>query len=124
MRKLLKQFWIDAYVSWGSNPDFDINTFVDVWMDEHKPEAYSNMEEKFEAFWQYYDKKRGKKKSKNLWMKLSASEVDKIREHLPLYIESTPDKQFRKDPEVYLRNECWEDEIIKPKVVIEKVDRL
>ena len=33
-------------------------------------------------------------------------------EHLPHYIKSTPDKQFRKHPSTYLNNQGWFDEII------------
>ena len=32
--------------------------------------------------------------------------------HVQNYVDSTPDKQFRKDPTTYLNNECWNDEII------------
>ena len=33
-------------------------------------------------------------------------------DHLPNYIDSTPDKSFRKNPMTYLNNKSWEDEII------------
>ena len=35
-----------------------------------------------------------------------------IRERLPLYVKNTPDKQFRVDPERYLKRRAWDDEII------------
>ena len=31
---------------------------------------------------------------------------------MPLYVNSTPDKQFRKHPLTYLNNRGWEDEIV------------
>lgn len=40
---------------------------------------------------------------------------DIIIEHLPKYVESTPEKGFRKDPMTYLNNESWNDEIIVQK---------
>ena len=39
----------------------------------------------------------------------------KIIEHLKQYIPSTPDKQFRLNPEKYLNNDSWENEIISNK---------
>lgn len=32
--------------------------------------------------------------------------------HIPLYVQSTPDKQYRKNFETYLNQECWNDEIL------------
>ncbi|MCK9282430.1 MAG: hypothetical protein M0P71_17585, partial [Melioribacteraceae bacterium] len=36
-----------------------------------------------------------------------------IYEHVKIYVKSTPDKQYRKNPDTYLRNQCWNDEVIK-----------
>ena len=66
----------------------------------------------FEKFWNYYDKKRKKKKCQTKWMQISSADKNLIREHLPKYIKSTPEKQYRKDPYTYLNNESWNDEII------------
>ena len=79
-------------------------------------------EETFNKFWNYYDKKRNKEKTKKIFLKLNDDELELIRVNLPRYLESTPDKQYRKDPDVYLRNKCWNDEVIKPKPI--KIDRL
>ena len=35
-----------------------------------------------------------------------------IFQHVPKYIESTPDKKFRQDPETYLNKKSWNNEII------------
>lgn len=71
----------------------------------------------FNQFWDLYDKKRGKKKAVLLWDGLSYDDIDLIIKNVPLYKESTPDKQYRKDPVTYLRNEAWKDEIIlKPNI--------
>lgn len=68
----------------------------------------------FEVFWNSYDKKVGKKSKINKkWDMLKLEIQQKILEHIVLYKEATPDKQFRKHPETYLNNESWEDEIIK-----------
>jgi hypothetical protein len=66
----------------------------------------------FDAFWELYDKKEGKKKSLAKWMKLTEKEIEQILQHVPKYVKSTPDVQFRKDPLTYLNGNNWEDEII------------
>jgi hypothetical protein len=68
----------------------------------------------FVRFWDLYDKKVGKPKALKMWMKLSSKERDAIFNHLPKYINSTLDKQYRKNPETYMRNRTWKDEIIQP----------
>lgn len=68
----------------------------------------------FDEFWNDYDKKRGsKEKLIKKWNKISDSEKLKIKEHIPIYKKSQPDKEFRKDPETFLNNKSWNDEIIK-----------
>ena len=67
----------------------------------------------FEKFWNLYNYKVGSK-SKVLKKCESLTDLDRgmVMEHLPHYIKSTPDKQFRKHPATYLNNQGWEDEII------------
>lgn len=72
-------------------------------------EAYS-----FDDFWELYDKKVGRSKAEKLYSKISTNDKAKIFEHIEPYKQSQPDKKFRKDPETYLRNRAWEDEIIMP----------
>lgn len=68
----------------------------------------------FDFFWNDYDKKVGdKQKLKNKWNKLSDKDRNDIMNYLPLYIEAVPDKQFRKNPETFLNNKSWLDEIVK-----------
>ena len=67
-----------------------------------------------------YDKKRGNREKLSFkWGKLKDTEREAIISYLPQYKKATPDKQFRKDPETFLNNRSWEDEIpirqIKPK---------
>ena len=66
----------------------------------------------FDRFWNLYDKKVGRAKCEKLFHNLSGNDRNKIFENLPAYIQATPDKQFRKNPEAYLNNRTWEDEII------------
>lgn len=70
-------------------------------------------DEVFEKFWNLYDKKVGdRKKIIKKFNKLKEEDIDKIFETLPAYISSTPDKAYRKNPETYLNNHSWDDEII------------
>lgn len=70
-------------------------------------------DEEFERFWNLYDKKTGEKgKIKAKFLKLSQSDRAKIFETLPAYVAATPEKRYRKNPETYLNNKSWNDEII------------
>jgi len=67
----------------------------------------------FEEFWNQYDKKTGNKiKLNSKWLKLSAADKSAILEYIPKYKLAQPEKQFRKNPETFLNNRSWEDEII------------
>jgi hypothetical protein len=67
----------------------------------------------FEDFWDLYDKKTGNKESiKKKFKKLPQKTKELIIDYLPQYIESTPDKTYRKNPQTFLNNKSWEDEII------------
>jgi len=69
-----------------------------------------NLDE-FELFWDSYDKKTGRDKCLDKFLKLSDDHKQKIFETLPAYIESTPDKKFRKNPLTYLNGKYWNDEL-------------
>lgn len=69
----------------------------------------------FDLFWDLYDKKTGRENAMKLYNKLNKSDKEKIFNHIPLYKEAQPDKKYRKDPQTYLRNKSWNDEIIQPK---------
>ena len=66
----------------------------------------------FGDFWNDYDKKVGLSKCEAKWPKVSEAEREEIRLYLPKYKESQPKKQFRKNPETFLNNKSWKDEII------------
>lgn len=69
----------------------------------------------FEAFWLMYDKNVGKESSQKVWNSLTQSEKEAIMLSLPRYVESTPDKVYRKNPLTYLNGKHWEDEIVDRK---------
>lgn len=73
-----------------------------------------NINIEFEWFWNEYDKKIGdKQKLKKKWNKLSDEERQNAMNYIDLYKQSQPDKQFRKNPETFLNNKSWNDEIIR-----------
>jgi hypothetical protein len=68
----------------------------------------------FDDFWNLYDKKDDRPKCEKKYKSIKQEAREKIMEHLELYVRSTPDKKFRKNPLTYLNNESWENEIIIP----------
>jgi len=70
-------------------------------------------ENSFIQFWDLYDKKTALKDCEKKFLKLPKEVIEKILEVVPLYVKSTPEKEFRKHPATWLNNECWNDEIIK-----------
>lgn len=68
--------------------------------------------DRFELFWNLFDKKVDRKKCKLKWDKINDEDKTKIIEVVPAYIKSKPDEQYRKNPLTYLNGECWNDEII------------
>ncbi len=77
-------------------------------------------EQEFDVFWKMYGKSADKSNCKTKFLKLKDSDITKILEHVPKYVDSTPDKSFRKNPLTYLNRKCWEDEIIyKPQTPLQ-----
>lgn len=67
----------------------------------------------FTDFWESYDKKRGhKNKLEKKWEALTDEDREKIMKYIPNYKRSEPDKKFRKDPQTFLNNRSWLDELI------------
>ena len=69
----------------------------------------------FESFWNAYGKKCEKAKCEKLYAKIPESERKIIKERIGMYVSATPDRAYRKNPATYLRNQCWNDDIIKPR---------
>ena len=67
----------------------------------------------FNDFWELYDKKKGKTKSLNHWKKkhFTQEQIKEVLDKVRIYVRKT-EKQYRKDPERYIRDNCWEDEVI------------
>ena len=77
-------------------------------------------EQGFEDFWNLYDKKVGdKKKLLKKFSALSDKDILDIMKYIPKYKIATPDKKYRKNPETFLNNRSWLDEIIDTKAIPE-----
>jgi len=88
-----------------------------IFPDDHKPkdDKVSVAEEyPFSEFWEFYDKKKDKQRAERAYKKLSLLDRKCIFDTLQAYKDSTPNKKYRKNPEAYLNNRTWEDEIIPP----------
>lgn len=80
-----------------------------------KKESEKKNKEKidFNVFWDFYKKKVGEKeKIKKKWDKLSLADQEAVLDYLPKYIAAQPEKRYRKNPETFLNNKSWNDEII------------
>lgn len=70
----------------------------------------------FDEFWQMYGKSVGNKiKLSEKYYNLKIEDIEKIKIHIPKYRLAQPDKKYRKNPETYLNNRSWNDEIISDK---------
>lgn len=91
-----------------NDTDIEKDKDIDIGIDIEKEKLGSE----FEKFWNIYNKKVGdKEKLLAKWSKIKDEDKTKIFETLPRYVAST-EKQFRKNPETYLNNHSWNDEII------------
>lgn len=65
----------------------------------------------FDDFWDQYDKKVDRSKCEKKFGKLKPKDKIAIKDTLSVYIQSTPEVQYRKNPLTYLNGECWKDEV-------------
>jgi len=63
----------------------------------------------FDEFWEMYEKKDDKVKSKLKFDKLPIEERRKIKIALPSYLSTIKDKQYQKNPLTYINGQCWND---------------
>src|SRR5690606_5381601 len=68
----------------------------------------------FDDFWDEYDKKVGNKdKIRPKWERLPHRDKEAIMAYIPGYKQAQPNKKYRKNPETFLNNESWNDELIQ-----------
>ncbi len=88
-----------------------------------KEKSATLVNEKFEAFYSFYGKNIDKPGTQKVYEKLTAEELSIIDTHLPAYIKSRPDKQYRKDPKKYLQDKVFNDEVISTSTTTPKVNQ-
>jgi hypothetical protein len=66
----------------------------------------------FLRFWNLYDKKIDRQACERKWNKIDSELHELIFAHVADYVASTPQVQYRKNPETYLNNRSWENEIV------------
>jgi hypothetical protein len=82
-------------------------------INERKVNEIKIIDEDFDRFWDLYDYKKSRDKAEKAWKTLNKEEKALALQNAPLYVKSTPDKQFRKHPTTYLNNKNFNDEIIE-----------
>lgn len=102
---------IDTTVYESIRPNTN-HTDIERGIEKERDSVIDKDKTEFEKFWNIYNKKVGdKEKLLAKWSKIKDEDKTKIFETLPRYVAST-EKQFRKNPETYLNNHSWNDEII------------
>lgn len=71
-------------------------------------------ENSFEELWILYGKKGNRKTSFDKLSKLKIEDIEAIKKHIPIYVNSVSDKQYLKNFETYLTQRHWETEIVLP----------
>lgn len=66
----------------------------------------------FEEFWKLYGMQIGENECRMKWSRMRESTKAKVMEHLPKYVASTPNKQYRAEPFNYLSRGYYNNEII------------
>lgn len=79
------------------------------------PEQAEVRMEDFDKFWEAYGKKVDAKRCAKIWAKLTPNDKKACLAAVPLYVESTPDVTYRKNPSTYLNNRSWENEVYRPR---------
>lgn len=86
------------------------NENKDINKDENEVEIWPT----FEDFWNGYNKKIGSKANvEKKFKKLNQDTKELIMNYIFDYVKATPDKQYRVNPETFLNQKRWENEIIQ-----------
>lgn len=65
------------------------------------------MSEWFEDMWLMYERKGSKANAKKEFLKLTEEEVETMRSHIPAYLQSRPERQYRQDFERYIKHKTF-----------------
>lgn len=74
-------------------------------------------DESFEDVWLMYERKGSKANAKKEFAKLSAEEIEQMRQHIPAYLQSR-ERQYRQDFERYIKHKTFNTVVYKSNVVL------
>ncbi len=72
-------------------------------------------EKAFDMFWNLYDKKVDVTRCKKAFMQLSLKQMGEALKGVVSYVDSTPDKQYRKNATTWINNKGWKSEVLTDK---------
>lgn len=78
---------------------------------KEKKEKNTTSAYSFNSFWLAYDKKVGRADAEKKWNRLSEADKRAAMQSVASYVQSTPDKQYRKNASTWINQRCWEDDI-------------
>jgi uncharacterized protein YdaU (DUF1376 family) len=93
------------------NPNYELRTTNYKLETKEKTLVGKPDDSDFESIWVLYGKKGNRKTSLQKFNKLNKANLALLKNHLPKYVQSTPDLQYRKGLQSYIEKECWNDEI-------------
>lgn len=98
----------------GLFDDADTSTMTMLTSENNIPHAARNknvtseeLAEQFEDLWMMYERKGSKAKAKQEFAKLTAEEIALMVKHIPAYLQSRPERQYRLDFERYIKNKTF-----------------
>ena len=77
----------------------------------------------FNMFWAMYDKRVDEKNCRISFMRLTLEDMGKAINGVKSYVDSTPDKKYRKNPRTWINQKGWESEIVLSDDDKKKVNR-
>ncbi len=77
----------------------------------------------FNMFWAMYDKRVDEKNCRTSFMRLTLEDMGKAINGVKSYVDSTPDKKYRKNPRTWINQKGWESEIVLSEDDKKKVNR-
>lgn len=105
-----KSNWLDAFISRAILVN-EVSSSAAIKVSKLKAVTRKPNDDEFEFVWNLYSRKGNKKTSRLKFNKLTSTNKELMSKHVTKYILSTPNKQFRKNLETYINQECWNDEI-------------
>lgn len=108
--------FIEAYLEMGQERDYwrEFAHDLEIKLQEYEGVKPTNEEAEKEfqkLFWAPYGKKGNLKLTRKRWFSLSNRKRKLAIEHLPGYVNATPDKTYRLKAEKFIKLEVWNDEL-------------